>query len=162
TNDAAVLLKWGLRRHARNERFDSLITVGTAFFDVRTGWIQMFAGVVFLVIAWGSAIGFPLTLLFSLYSIFAGEPAQRGALLMLWLIYAAVIGPCVLFMLNLSRQGIRRILRPRRGERTTTQIFSIWHDNDEAISFLQRVEELPHEPFPRGSLFRSSRDMAIS
>jgi hypothetical protein len=53
-------------------------------------------------------------------------------------------------------------LRPRRGGRTKTQIFSIWHENDEAISFLQRVEELPLEAFPRGSLFRGSRAAAIS
>lgn len=161
-NDAAVLLKWGLRRHAKNERFDSLITVGTPFFDVRTGWVQAVAGVLFLTIAWGSAIAFPITLIAALYAIFTGDPEQRGAFLVLWLIYFAVIAPCVLFMLNLSRQGIRRILRPRRGGRTKTQIFSIWHDNDEAISFLQRVQELPLEPFPRGSLFRSSRGMAIS
>ncbi|MFZ2030301.1 MAG: hypothetical protein WAU68_08335 [Vitreimonas sp.] len=161
-NDAAVLLKWGLRRHAKNERFDSLVTVGTPFFDVRTGWIQALAGVLFLVIAWGSAIAFPLTALFALYSILTGDPAERGAMFVLWLLYIAVIGPCVFFMLSLSRQGIRRILRPRRGGRTKTQIFSIWHDNDEAISFLERVQELPLEPFPRGALFRGSRGAAIS
>ncbi|MBS0386058.1 MAG: hypothetical protein JSS00_11995 [Proteobacteria bacterium] len=161
-NDAAVLLKWGLRRHEAHERFDSLITVGTPFFDVRTGWIQAAAGIVFLVIAWGSAIAFPITALFSLYSILTGSPQERSAMLVLWLLYIAVIGPSVLFMLNLSRQGIRRILRPRRGGRTKTQIFSIWHDNDEAISFLERVQELPVEAFPRGSLFRGSRGAAIS
>jgi len=161
-NDAAVLLKWGLRRHAKNERFDSLITVGTPFFDVRTGWIQAVAGFLFLVIAWGSAVAFPLTALAWLYEIFQGDAQQRGASFMLWLLYLAVIGPSVLFMLNMSRQGIRRILRPRRGGKTKTQIFSLWHENDEAISFLQRVEELPLEPFPRGSLFRGSRGMAVS
>ncbi len=161
-NDAAVLLKWGLRRHAKNERFDSLVTVGTPFFDVRTGWVQAVAGFLFLVIAWGSAIAFPLTALAWLYEILQGNPQQRAASLMLWALYLLVIGPSVLFMLNMSRQGIRRILRPRRGGRTKTQIFSLWHENDEAISFLQRVEELPLEPFPRGSLFRGSRGIAIS
>jgi hypothetical protein len=161
-NDAAVLLKWGLRRHEKHERFDSLITVGTPFFDVRTGWIQAVAGFLFLVIAWGSAIAFPLTALAWLYEIFQGDAQQLGASLMLWLLYLAVIGPSVLFMLNMSREGIRRILRPRRGGKTKTQIFSLWHENDEAISFLQRVEELPLEPFPRGSLFRGSRGMAVS
>jgi hypothetical protein len=161
-NDAAVLLKWGLRRHEKHERFDSLISVGTPFFDVRTGWLQMLAGILFLAIAWGSAIAFPLTALFTLYSILTGDAAERSSMFVLWLLYLAVIGPCVFFMLGLSRQGIRRILRPRRGGRTKTQIFSIWHDNDEAISFLERVQELPLEPFPRGALFRGSRGAAIS
>lgn len=161
-NDAAVLLKWGLRRHEKHERFDSLITVGTPFFDVRTGTIQAVAGFLFLVIAWGSAIAFPLTALFWLFEILQGDVPQRGSSLLLWTLYLLVIGPSVFFMLNMSRQGIRRILRPRRGGKTKTQIFSLWHENDEAISFLQRVEELPLEPFPRGSLFRGSRGMAIS
>jgi hypothetical protein len=65
-------------------------------------------------------------------------------------------------MLNMSRQGIRRILRPKTGGRTRTSIFSIWHQNDEAIAFLQRVEDLNLEPFPRGSLYRGSRGAAIS
>ncbi len=112
-NDAAVLLKWGLRRHEKHERFDSLITVGTPFFDVRTGWVQMLAGILFLVIAWGSAIAFPITALVWLFEIMQGDAQARGGALTLWAAYLAVIGPSVLFMLGLSRQGIRRILRPR-------------------------------------------------
>ncbi|MBI3437853.1 MAG: hypothetical protein HY054_04245 [Proteobacteria bacterium] len=136
--------------------------MGTPFFDVRTGWVQAMAGFLFLVIAWGSAIAFPLTALFWLSEILQGDPEQRTSSLLFWAAYLLVIGPSVFFMLNMSRQGIRRILRPKRGGKTKTQIFSLWHDNDEAISFLQRVEELPLEPFPRGSLFRGSRGMAVS
>ena len=161
-NDAAVLLKWGLRRHEKHERFDSLITVGTPFFDVRTGWIQAAIAVLFLVIAWGSAIAFPVAALFGLYQILQGDPGERTANLLVWTFYVLIIGPSVLFMLHMSRQGIRRILRPKGGRKTKTQIFSLWHQNDEAISFLQRVEELPLEPFPRGSLFRGARGAAVS
>lgn len=160
-NDAAVLLKWGLRGGRKNERLDSLTTVGTPFFNVRTGFLQMLAGVVFLVVAWGSALAFPITALVSLYYVLTTHEQQAG-MFVAWLAYVLLVGPCVWFMLNMSRQGIRRVLRPRTGGRTQESIFAIWHENDEAISFLQRVEELPVEAFPRGSLFRGSRSAAIS
>lgn len=163
-NDAAVLLKWGLRRTAKREKFDSLTTVGTPFFNVKTGWLQKLAGILFLVIAWGSVIVFPLIAAFLIYDLASGENTLEvapGQELFVVLAYLLIVGPCTLFMLHLSRQGIRRILRPRTGGRTRTSVFSISHDNDEAISFLQRVEELNLEPFPRGSLFRGSRGAAV-
>lgn len=156
-NDAAVLLKWGLRRTAQNEKFDSLTTVGTPFFNVRTGAVQVFAGLLFQILAWGSAIAFPITAL-----VWLGYELANGGSIAAPLIYIAVVAPCVWLMLRMSTQGVRRILRPRPGGRTKTSVFSIWHDNDEAIAFLQRVEELKLEPFPRGSLFRGSRASAIS
>ncbi|MBX3510481.1 MAG: hypothetical protein KF700_04720 [Hyphomonadaceae bacterium] len=159
-NDAAVLLKWGLRRSAKNERLDSLITVGTPFFNVRTGWLQKVAGILFQILAWGSAIVFPVTAL-----IWLAAEAQRGfagADGILPLLYILVVAPCVWLMLRMSSQGVRRVLRPRLNGKTTTSVFAIWHENDEAISFLRRVEELPLEAFPRGSVVRSSRATAIS
>lgn len=159
-NDAAVLLKWGLRRTARNERLDSLTTVGTPFFNVRTGWLQRAAGILFLTLAWGSAILFPLTAL-----MWLGAEAQTGFASQsaaLALMYILIVAPCVWLMLRMSSQGIRRILRPRLDGKTTSSVLAIWHENDEAIAFLQRVEELPLEAFPRGSVFRSSRATAIS
>jgi len=164
-NDAAVLLKWGLRHNAQREKFDSLTTVGTPFFNVRTGWLQKLAGILFLVIAWGSAILFPILIAYFFAMAMRGEFTEgdaREAQLIMVLAYVAIVGPCVLFMLNISRQGIRRILRPRGGGRTKTSVLSIWHENDEAIAFLQRVEELQLEPFSRGALFRGSRGIAIS
>lgn len=165
-NDAAVLLKWGLRRTAQREKFDSLTTVGTPFFDVRTGWLQKLAGILFLIIAWGSAVSFPLVAAFMLFDVVSGgnsmEMGTREQAIYVLLAYLVIVGSCTLFMLNMSRQGIRRILRPRTGGRTRTSVLSIWHDNDEAIAFLQRVEELKLEAFPRGSLFRGSRGVAIA
>ena len=163
-NDAAVLLKWGLRASAKREKFDSLTTVGTPFFNVRTGWMQKLAGILFLVIAWGSVIIFPLLAALFLFDIATGARFSQGTVEESYaaLIYLAIVGPCVLFMLTMSRQGVRRILRPREGAKTRTSILSIWHEHDEAIAFLQRVEELPLEAFPRGALFRGSRAAAIS
>lgn len=162
-NDAAVLLKWGLRASAKREKFDSLTTIGTPFFNVRTGPVQFLAGVLFQVLAIGSAIAFPLTAIVWL-GIVLQEASKTGNYtdVALPLIYAAIVTPCVWLMLHMSSQGIRRVLRPRPGGKTKTSIFSIWHENDEAISFLQRVEELNLEPFPRGALFRGSRSGAIS
>ncbi|MBX3430124.1 MAG: hypothetical protein KF779_11150 [Hyphomonadaceae bacterium] len=164
-NDAAVLLKWGLRRTAQREKFDSLTTVGTPFFNVKTGWLQKLAGILFLIIAWASVVVFPLIAAYMIYDVASGENSMEiaaGQEIFVVLAYVLIVGPCTLFMLQLSRQGIRRILRPRSGGRTRTSVFSIWHDNDEAISFLQRVEEVNLEPFPRGSLFRGSRGAAVS
>jgi hypothetical protein len=163
-NDAAVLLKWGLRRTAQREKFDSLTTVGTPFFNIRTGWLQRLAGILFLIIAWASAIVVPPITLYLLYDYLSGantmelEGAAESYIVLGFLL---IVGPSLLFMFNMSRQGIRRILRPRTGGRTRTTVFSIWHENDEAIAFLQRVEELKLEAFPRGSLFRGSRGAAI-
>ncbi|MGD9981715.1 MAG: esterase/lipase family protein [Hyphomonadaceae bacterium] len=164
-NDAAVLLKWGLRRTAEREKFDSLTTVGTPFFNVKTGTPQRVAGVLFVIIAWASAIVFPLIASYLIFGLVTGESTMdmtRTEEFYATLIYILLVGPCTLFMLHMSRQGIRRILRPRTGGRTRTSVFSIWHDNDEAIAFLQRVEELKLEPFPRGSFFRGSRAFAVS
>jgi hypothetical protein len=163
-NDAAVLLKWGLRNSAKNEKFDSLTTVGTPFFNVRTGFLQRIAGVLFLMIAWGSAVVFPFVALYILFDTLSGANTMQMDNVQeayFALGYILLIVPCMLFMLHLSRQGVRRILRPRTGGRTRTSVFSIWHENDEAISFLRRVEELKLEPFPRGSFFRGSRGAAI-
>ncbi len=159
-NDAAVLLKWGLRQSAKKEKFDSLVTVGTPFFNVRTGAMQTIAGLLFMIIAWGSALVFPL--LAALFAYQLATSPNPDLTLAGFLFYLVVVGPCVLFMLHMSRQGIRRILRPRRGARTRTAILSIWHEHDEAIGFLQRVEELKLEAFPRGSMYRGSRSAAIS
>jgi len=165
-NDAAVLLKWGLRRNAQRERFDSLTTVGTPFFNIRTGFLQRVAGILFMLIAWTSAIVFPLLTAFLIYDIATGgnslEMNTKQGEIIAALVYILIVGPSTLFMLGMSRQGIRRILRPRTGGRTRTSVFSIWHENDEAIAFLQRVEELKLEAFPRGSLYRGSRSTAIA
>ncbi len=162
-NDAAVLLKWGLRSNATKEKFDSLTTVGTPFFNVRTGALQTFAGIMFMIIAWISVVLFPFWAALIAFDFFSGGSLSGDrAVSIVLLAFLFVVGPCLLFMLTMSRQGIRRILRPRQGGATRTSILSIWHEHDEAIAFLQRVEELKLEPFPRGALFRGSRAAAIS
>ncbi len=154
-NEAAVNLRWGLRRGARKEPFASLTTVGTPFLDVRTGLLQKIAGLAFFVITWGSALMFPIVAIAVWFSL--GQSNVTA-----FLIYLVGVGASLLFMLGMSRRGARRIMRPQDKSGATRSVFAIWHDNDEAISFLRRIEELPIEAFPRGALFRGSRAAATS
>ncbi|MDX2233586.1 MAG: hypothetical protein NW200_03730 [Hyphomonadaceae bacterium] len=65
------------------------------------------------------------------------------------------------FIFPLAVDGLWRIMRIRRRQNPDAKFFSLWHPNDEAIAFLQRVEELPIEPFPRWAIWRNSRTSAI-
>ncbi len=153
-NEAAVHMRWGLKRRKR-EPFESLITVGTPFFNVRTGWLQRLAGMLFLLITWGSVIMGPLV---GLYVLLSGTGGQNIGL---FLAAIALITAGALYMLAISRRGARRIMRPRKIGGDERPVLALWHENDEAISFLRRVEELPIEPFPRGSMFPGPQSSAI-
>jgi hypothetical protein len=159
-NDAAVLMRWG-RKPAQNETMDSLITVGTPFLDTRTGFFQVLGGLLFRAITWGSVIAFPVLVAGALLMYFEpdGTDTQDWPVI---LIALALTVPCLWFMLNMSSRGVRRVLRPRDKKRYKRSLFALWHENDEAIAFLQRVEKLPIEAFPRGAFYRSSRTAAIS
>lgn len=65
------------------------------------------------------------------------------------------------FIFPIALQGLRRIMRLRAKKNGDAALFSLWHPNDEAIAFLQRVETLPVQPFPKGSLWRGSRTAGI-
>ncbi len=154
-NEAAVRLRWGRKRRAR-EPIASLTTVGTPFLNLRTGLLQRLAGLLFFLLTWGSIVIFPL-LAAAMWFAESGRMETPVLLIMFGL-----IGACLLFMFGISRRGARRIFRPRRSESEAHAVHAIWHENDEAISFLRRVEDLPIEPFPKGSLFRGSSAAAIS
>lgn len=154
-NEAAVHLRWGLKRR-KQEPIASLITVGTPFLNLRTGFLQRLAGLAFLALTWGSIVVFPLIV--AAMWLDPDKPMSPTALLIMF----GAIGAALLFMFAMSRRGARRILRPRRSKSEAHQVFAIWHENDEAISFLRRVEEVPIEAFPRGALFRGSNAAAIS
>lgn len=77
------------------------------------------------------------------------------------LVFAAISVVPLLFIFPLAISGLRRILRLRAKKNGDAMLFSMWHPNDEAIAFLQRVERLPVTPFPKGSLWRGSRTSGI-
>ncbi len=153
-NEAAVHLRWGRKPQAR-QKLDTLVTVGTPFLNLRTSFLQRAAGLLFLALTWGSIIVFPLIV--AAMWLDADKPMSPTALLIMF----GLIGASLLFMFGISRRGARRILRPRRSSSEAHQVYAIWHENDEAISFLRRIEEVPIEAFPKGSLFRSSNAGAI-
>ena len=190
-NDAADFLRWGRRSKKRKEVIDSVTTVGTPYFNSKTGLPQKGAGWAFMGVTWGSVILFPLVLIgWLIYSvatyITAGEaararmaekaltldtnvlqeavrgdhtPALRSGTA--WLLYLVLIGLAIRFMWQMSTRGVRRVMRLKRMKDSPATIFSIWHPNDEAISFLQKVETIPLEAFPKGSLYRGSRSSAV-
>jgi hypothetical protein len=181
-NDAAVLLRWGRRKQRVKEPITSLTTIGTPFLNSRTSMSQSIGGLLFLAITWASV---PLYILMTVLllvwalavsdyaglhvgtralgffeGLFEGMPAQQ-AWLIFWLC-AISTGLPLLYMLRLATRGLRRIMRPRASSDARASVFAVMHGNDEAISFLQKIEKLPLEPFPRGSLMRGSRGMALN
>lgn len=76
-------------------------------------------------------------------------------------VVAIVSGLAIIFIIPLAFRGIARIRRAGRKKRDAPALFTIWHPNDEAIAFLQRVETLPVEVFPKWSLLKGSRTGAI-
>jgi hypothetical protein len=174
-NVALDLLRWGQRKKS-GKRVASAVTVGTPFFKMTTGWGGALFGVLFFWITVLSAIVFGLTILFWILGTVAPsqETAEvqanvRGAMALFtgdqWIVWVFIgmIVASTYFMIRLAIQGMRRIFRPRKPKPNATErIFAIWHRNDEAISFLQNVEKLPIEPFPKGALARGSRNKAIN
>lgn len=87
------------------------------------------------------------------------DRAAEGTGVTLGLIAISIVP--LFFIFPIAFQGLRRILRLRAKRNGDAALFSLWHTNDEAIAFLQRVEKLPIQPFPKGSLWRGSRTSGI-
>jgi hypothetical protein len=158
-NEAAALLRWG-RRPPGKERIASLVTVGTPFFKLQTGAAERFAGLAFLGLSVLSGLLFAIASIAMAVMLGAGEMNfhEDGVFLG---ILGAIVAISLYFMLRLSLQGYRRITRPTKQTETEEAIYAIWHRNDEAIAFLQKVEAMPISPFPRWTWFRQSRNGAV-
>lgn len=165
-NDAALLLRWGRSPRRVSEPITSITTIGTPFLNRRAGTVQSVLGLAFLGVALASVPLYLIaTLLAVLWASGVWDPLEISELLpapgwMNWPIALAVIAPLGLalgFVLRLARRGWRQITRPRTVAGARATVFAVWHANDEAISFLQKIESLPLEPFPEGALLRSSR-----
>lgn len=187
-NDAAVRLNWS--RGRGGQKVASLTTVGTPFFRSSVSGGDRLGAWIFIFVMLASIIMIPLVTLFAGDSVtaavadlvgmpgkdakfdearleFVAAPSQPNMLrpLLAWLgANALMVGSAiaVLFSLPVAFRGINRIARAGRRLRGDTKVHTIWHDADEAISFLSRVERLPLEPFPRGSLFQSSRTGGVT
>jgi hypothetical protein len=78
------------------------------------------------------------------------------------LLYIAPVSLIALaFVFPVAWRGWRRVSRLMRPRNTNATVYSIWHGNDEAISFLGGIERLTMEPFPKGAIARSSRFVGL-
>ncbi len=173
-NDAAAILNWagGKAGGTRaKDRLRSISTVGTPFFRSDVNNAQRFGGYGFLAMAVISAtlvvalLAAPKSLLGlvtdSDWTTVEGEIAKFQDALSMWLTGVGVAGLVALaFIIPIAWKGLLRIRRAGR-RRPKARIFSLWHGLDEAISFLQRVESLPIEPFSPGTFARASRTSAV-
>jgi hypothetical protein len=172
-NEAADFLRWGRRKlkQGRHDRIASLITVGTPFFKISTGKAETFAGLAFLGITILSAIALAVAALVMIFALAAGYLSPQalessaaetalGVTFILGLIGLDIVA--MIFMMRLAIEGARRILRADKVKSTTHSLVNaIYHPNDEAIAFLQKLEATPVEPFPKGAFYRGSRNAAI-
>ncbi len=173
-NEAAAMLNWrGGRADARSprDRLRSITTVGTPFFQSAVSNAERFGAYGFGLMALASAALVAVILIapdaflnaitgddwsVDPQAIAARNQALAGILRPIGLVghvVAAVLAP-------IAWRGLMRIRRAGR-RRQRAGLFSIWHPEDEEISFLQRVEHLPVEPFTRWSLWRGSRTGGI-
>ncbi|MBU6406551.1 MAG: hypothetical protein KGS44_05350 [Alphaproteobacteria bacterium] len=157
-NEAAAWLRWG--RRPGKERIASITTVGTPFFKLRTGAAERFAGLAFLGVSVLSTILFLMASLVIATLFATGDMSLQEDGLFLGVL-GLIVAVSLYFMLRLSLQGYRRITRPTRQTETEEAIQAIWHRNDEAIAFLQKIEAMPISPFPRWAWLRQSRNAAI-
>jgi hypothetical protein len=172
-NEAADFLRWGRRKRkpGQHDRIASLITVGTPFFKITTGKAETFAGLAFLGITILSAIALAIAALVMIVALAAGYLSPQaletsaaetalGVTFILGLIGLDVVA--MIFMMRLAIEGARRILRADKVKSSTHSLVNaIYHPNDEAIAFLQKLEATPVEPFPKGAFYRGSRNAAI-
>jgi formylglycine-generating enzyme required for sulfatase activity len=168
-NDAATMLNWSHKQ--KRPTLASVTTVGTPFFRTQVSRSEALGAWAFGAMALISMFALLPTLLFIL-AMFLINPdpvlspqteVDRQFAPIVWTVLpiAATGVAAQLFILPLAFRGIARIRRAGRRARQDTAIFAIRHPEDEAISFLSRVESLPIEPFPRWSVLRSSRTAAI-
>lgn len=157
-NEAAAWLRWG--RRPGKERIASLTTVGTPFFKLHTGAAERFAGLAFLGLSVLSGILFVLSSIVLALMLSTGEMSLQEDGVFLGIL-GVIVAVSLYFMLRLSLQGYRRITRPTKQTETEEAIHAIWHRNDEAIAFLQKIEAMPITPFPRWAWLRQSRNGAI-
>jgi hypothetical protein len=184
-NEAATMLRWRLHKRVK-PLLASISTVGTPFFRVRlAGSRQMVAFLILCVLSVLALIAFGGVLLLmqsvlhldpALYAqdfirqqeavgetytqaqldAYVAEQMSGARLLRNAALVPSVLTPLALIVLPVAAyQGVRSI-RIQRRQNPDAKIFSIWHPNDEAISFLKRVEQLEITPFQRGAFWRAS------
>jgi hypothetical protein len=158
-SDAASRQRWGQR--PGKERIASLITVGTPFFKVRTGAAERAAAFAFMALSIVSSVIFVIAAIVMAVLAAEGELSFADGSLPTFSVIALATGVALYFMLKLSIEGFRRVRRQVRRAQGDEAVHAIWHRNDEAIAFLQKVEGMPIQPFAPGAWRRQSRQGGI-
>lgn len=154
----------------RNARIGSITTVGTPFFKSRISRAESFGGAAFLfmtvvnafLIAIASIIAIANQITFNTITTTLANYRLDGRLspeeAFIWALVALLASLVALFfIMPLAWRGVRRIRLAALRQNENARFYSIWHEHDEAISFLQKVETLNIEPFPSGAILRGSR-----
>jgi hypothetical protein len=172
-NEAADFVRWGRHKTQNKERIDGIITVGTPFFKRSSSGYEKLGGLLFMVLTVLSMVmllvfGVGILVLMAtgeLHKPAEGEaPSGLGEIIAVNSLLAAIFATNIVgmaLMAQLAVSGVRRLLRPTDSKGATSHMTSIWHPNDEAIAFLQKVDQLPVAPLAKGALFDGSRTQAI-
>jgi hypothetical protein len=156
-NVAADLRGWGRSRHGSG--LASLVTVGTPFLRRRVGAMEYLSAVVFLVIALLSAPLWVNTVLTRFAETSSGHDGVFWATLVGG---AGAIVASIVLTLQTALSGVRRVIQPNAHLRSRNAILSIRHPQDEAISFLQKIDTAQLEAIPKGALLRGSGNLAVA
>ncbi len=173
-SEAAAMLAWSGGRakgKSARDRLRSITTVGTPFFKsaVTAGERLGAYGFGLMALASAALVAFLLINPGGFLGATTGEEwftdaaaiEARNQALAAVLRTIGIAGLAALaFIVPIAWRGLLRIRQAGRHQPRAGQ-FSIWHAEDEAISFLQRLEALQIEPFAHGSLWRGSRTGGI-
>ena len=159
-SEAAGHLRWG--RRPGKERLASLTTVGTPFFKVRTGAAERAAAYAFLGLSLVCSLIFVISLIAVAILAADGDVTISDGSLPVISVICLATAVALYYMTRLSFQGYRRVTRPVKQAETDDAVHAVWHPNDEAIAFLQKVEAMPIAPFARGAWWRQSRQGGIT
>lgn len=166
-NEAADFLRWGRNKKPEKEPIKSLITVGTPFFKRSSSQAELLGGLLFMGVTVLSGLMVIALTLGIIFMLVGGElhPAGQTSDDTVWTNITLGIGVVALIgmfiMGRLAIAGVRRLLRPQNTKNAQSLIQAIWHPNDEAISFLQKLEQAPIAPLGKWAIWRGSRTQAI-
>jgi hypothetical protein len=158
---AAEIVGWGLS--GKRQRMQSLTTVGTPYFKNKFGGREVFGAYAFLALTLISLVSLAVLTFLSFQARIAGGSAAAfapqmmavGALFAATLLVFAIVFPIAL-------RGVRRVARFKRRNAASSEVLAVWHDNDEAISFLRKMETFDIRPLPPWGFWRGSRQLAVT
>jgi len=154
-NDAAVALGW--KGDACNSKVKSLVTIGTPYFRREIAFAVWLGALLFLIVVGLVAACGALLVLIQLISD-SSLSFKINAMVAFGLIFGGEM-----LLVRFAYRGWRRVASFRRRPRMDgAEIQAIWHPDDEAIAFLQRIDQSSLVAFPPLTFWRGSHSMALN